>query len=145
MRGGHDIVDGVSGCLMLINRVVFEQVGLFDEQYFFSFEDLDFCLRARRAGFSTILAGDAVVYHEGGQSLGARSPRRFYYAARNHLRLAHQVDPSAARLAAVGRTCSIVALNLAHAIRSPGGSMLVRIAAVVRGTCDYFLGRFGPA
>src|SRR4029077_10835849 len=105
----------------------------FDEQYFFTFEDLDFCLKARRAGFTTILAGEAVVYHEGGQSLGARSPRRFYYAARNHLRLARQVHPSAGPFRVFGRTCSIVALNLAHAIVSAGGSLPVRIVAVARG------------
>src|SRR6185295_12171966 len=57
-------VDGVSGCLMLITRDVFEAIGLFDEDYFFSFEDLDFCLRARRAGFTTVLATSAVTYHE---------------------------------------------------------------------------------
>ena len=140
----RDTVDGVSGCLMLIKREVFERIGLFDEQYFFTFEDLDFCLKARRAGFTTILAGEAVVYHEGGQSLGARSPRRFYYAARNHLRLARQVEPSASTFRVFGRTCSIVALNLAHAMISPGGSLPVRIAAVARGTRDYMCGRFGP-
>src|SRR6185503_331337 len=61
------LVDGVSGCLMLVTRDVFDAVGLFDDEYFFSFEDLDFCLKARRAGFATVLAGRATVYHECGQ------------------------------------------------------------------------------
>ena len=59
------IVDAVSGCVMMVNRAVFETIGLFDPDYFFSFEDLDFCLKARAAGFATVLGGDAVVYHEG--------------------------------------------------------------------------------
>ena len=59
---------------MLVRREVFEAVGLLDEDYFFGFEDLDFCLRARRAGFATVLAGRATVYHEGSQSLGAGRP-----------------------------------------------------------------------
>jgi GT2 family glycosyltransferase len=46
-------VDAVSGCLMLVKREVFETIGLLDERYFFGFEDLDFCLRAKDAGFST--------------------------------------------------------------------------------------------
>jgi GT2 family glycosyltransferase len=139
----RSVVDAVSGCAMLIRREVFDAIGLFDDEYFFTFEDLDFCLRARAAGFATVLAGDAVVYHEGGQSLGARSPKRFYYAARNHLRLAAQADGSSGPLVSLTRACSIVMLNLAHAIVSPGGSLPVRIGAVVSGTRDYLTGRFG--
>jgi GT2 family glycosyltransferase len=137
------VVDAVSGCLMLITREVFDAVGPFDEDYFFTFEDLDFCLRARRAGFTTILAGKAVAYHEGGRSLGASSPRRFYFAARNHLLLAHRVGPPAGIVARLYRSTSIVLLNLAHAIVSPGGSLTARLAAFGRGTRDYTVGRFG--
>jgi N-acetylglucosaminyl-diphospho-decaprenol L-rhamnosyltransferase len=39
-------VDGISGCCLLIRRAVFDAIGLLDEEYFFSFEDLDFCLKA---------------------------------------------------------------------------------------------------
>jgi len=73
------LVDGVSGCAMLIRGSVFESIGLFDEDYFYSFEDLDFCLKARRAGFATVVAGAATAYHEGGHSIGANSPRRLYF------------------------------------------------------------------
>jgi N-acetylglucosaminyl-diphospho-decaprenol L-rhamnosyltransferase len=137
-------VDAVSGCLMLVRREVFGAIGLFDEDYFFTFEDLDFCLRARRAGFATFLAGTAVAYHEGGRSLGASSPRRFYFAARNHLLLAHRAGPAAGGVARLWRSTSIVLLNLAHAIVSPGGSLAERLAAFARGTRDYTAGRFGP-
>jgi len=129
---------------MLVRREVFEAAGLLDEDYFFGFEDLDFCLRARAAGFTTILAGRAEVYHEGGQSIGATSPRRLYFAARNHLRLASRVGPRANRIAAAARSAVIVTLNLAHAVRSRGGSLTSRLAAVVRGTRDYMANRFGP-
>ena len=63
------ILDGVTPS-MLVSREVFDAIGLFDEDYFFSFEDLDFCLRARRAGFATVLAGLAATHHEGGRSIG---------------------------------------------------------------------------
>jgi GT2 family glycosyltransferase/glycosyltransferase involved in cell wall biosynthesis len=137
-------VDAVSGCVMLVRRAVFEAAGLLEEEFFFSFEDLDFCLKAGNAGFSTVLAGDAAVYHEGGRSLGARSPRRFYYAARNHLLAAERSAPSAGRYASFGRSCWIVGLNLAHALVAPGGSVAARVAAVARGTYDYGARRFGP-
>lgn len=139
----HRVVDAVSGCAMLISRSVFEKIGLLDEDYFFSFEDLAFCLNARRAGFVTLLAGGARVDHEGGQSIGAQSRRRLYFAARNHLRAADRSSPAAGWLAGAVRGSSIVLLNLAHAVRSPGGSPWERIAAVIRGTADYLSGRFG--
>lgn len=143
-RPAARFVDGVSGCLMLVRRDVFDACGLFDEDYFFGFEDLDFCLKARRAGFATVLAGTATVYHEGGRSIGAGSPRRFYFAARNHLLMARRAEPpSAGRLASLFRASSIVMLNLANAAFSTGGSLPARLGAVARGTRDYVAGRFG--
>jgi hypothetical protein len=42
------------------------------------------------------------------------------------------------------RIASIVMLNVAHAVRTSGGSLPARLGAVARGTRDYFAGRFGP-
>jgi GT2 family glycosyltransferase/glycosyltransferase involved in cell wall biosynthesis len=137
------LVDGVAGCVMLVTRDVFSTMGLLDEDFFFAFEDLDFCLRARRAGYVTVTAGSAVVYHEGGRSIGATSPSRLYFAARNHLLLARRTGSPSGRLAVVGRTLYVIALNLAHAVRADGGSMSARLRAVARGTRDYFAGRLG--
>jgi len=136
-------VDGVSGCLMLIRREVFDAIGLFHDAYFFSFEDLDFCLTAKRAGFRTFLAGDAVGYHEGGRSIGANAVVRLYFGARNHLMLAYRIGPHERRLRTFVRTGIIVMLNLAHAVRARGGSLAERIGAVASGARDYFLGRMG--
>lgn len=44
--------DFISGSLMFIKKRVFEGAGFFDESYFLYYEDVDFCFRARRAGFS---------------------------------------------------------------------------------------------
>jgi len=135
-------VDAVSGCIMLIAREVLESVGLLDEDYFFGFEDLDFCLTARRKGFKTIAVPGAVAYHEGGRSIGAASPRRLYFAARNHLRLAGRVAPAGAILSGC-RALVIVVLNLAHAARPSDGSALHRLRAVITGTRDHLASRYG--
>jgi GT2 family glycosyltransferase/glycosyltransferase involved in cell wall biosynthesis len=137
-------VDAVSGCVMLVRRAVFEAIGLLDERFFYSFEDLDFCLRAGAAGFRTALAGNAVAYHEGGGSIGAAAPARLYFAARNHLLLAARTAPSDPTMAAAARTATIVMLNAAHAVRVRSGSLPSRLQAVARGVRDYALGRFGP-
>lgn len=54
----------VSGCAMLIKRVVLEQVGLFDERFFMYYEDSDYCLRVRRAGFSIWVVPLAQMWHK---------------------------------------------------------------------------------
>jgi GT2 family glycosyltransferase/glycosyltransferase involved in cell wall biosynthesis len=141
---GADTVDGVSGCVMLVRREVFTAIGLLDEDYFFGFEDLDFCLRARASGFATILARNSAVLHEGGKSIGAGSPRRLYFGARNQLLVARRTDRARGRLQSAARAGFIVALNLAHAVRSRGATLPARIAAVGRGSLDYWRGRFGP-
>jgi GT2 family glycosyltransferase/glycosyltransferase involved in cell wall biosynthesis len=138
---GTRTVDAVSGCLMLVRREVFDAAGTFDERYFYSFEDLELCLRAARHQWRTVLAGNAVAYHESGRSIGAASPQRLYFAARNHLLLASATPGG--RLAAFWRGCSVVALNVAHAVTAPGGPLPRRLAAVARGTSDFFRHRFG--
>lgn len=135
----HTVVDAVGGCLMLVRREVFETVGLFDDDYFFSFEDLDLCLRARAAGFRTVLCASARVHHEGGRSMGANSPRRLYFAARNHLLVARRSNPHTAYVPGMLRSSWIVALNLAHAATARGGTLPARLGAVIDGTRDYLM------
>jgi GT2 family glycosyltransferase/glycosyltransferase involved in cell wall biosynthesis len=139
--GAAKVVDGASGCALLIEREVFDRVGLFEEEYFFSFEDLDFCLRARRAGFATVCAPDAVAYHHGSRSIGPRSPLRLYFAARNHLLLARRAAPRAAAMAAL-RGSWIVALNLAHALRGAAAPRAAGARQVLRGVGHHLIGRY---
>ncbi len=141
-EGPARAVDVVSGCVMLIRRSVFDAVGLFDERYFYSFEDIDFCLRARRAGHRILLVPQALAYHEGHQSIGAASASRLYYAARNHLLLAQSALPLTG-LRDFVRAAGIVLLNVAYALRAPGMPRLAAIRAVARGTVDHMKERYG--
>jgi hypothetical protein len=136
------VVDGVSGCAMLVRREVFEAIGLLDEDYFFSFEDLDFCLRAGRRGFSTVLAGDALSYHQGSRSIGKRSTSRIYFATRNHLRLASRLTPPHPVLAAL-RAAWIVALNLAFVLVRGETPRWRALGAVGHGVWDHLRRRYG--
>ncbi len=58
------LVDYVSGACMLIRRPVFAKIGLLDEKFFLYFEDADFCLRAKQAGFSVTVAKKVIVKHQ---------------------------------------------------------------------------------
>jgi GT2 family glycosyltransferase len=137
-------VDAVAGCLMLIRAEVFDRIGPFDEEFFFGYEELEFCLRAGRAGMRSLVNPAAVADHAGGASIEPTSSRRLYFAARNHLLLAYKLAPHAGAITRAARTVSIAALNVAHAIRADGESAGSRLRAVARGTADYLAGRFGP-
>jgi GT2 family glycosyltransferase len=83
-------VDWVAGASMLIRRQVFEAIGLMDEGYFLYFEEVDFCLRARRAGWPCWYVPQSRVMHIAGQSTGVsvrdRRPGRLpaYYFESRH-------------------------------------------------------------
>ncbi len=139
-----ETVSAVDGCVMLIRRQVFETIGNLDEDYFFSFEDLDFCLKARRAGFETLCAADAIAYHQGSRAIGADSPERLYFATRNHLLLGSRAAPLPQPLSTL-RGLSILALNLAYAIKGAGVPRGQAVNAVWRGAADHLRRRYGPA
>lgn len=63
-------VDWVSGASMMVRREVFETVGLLDERYFMYFEELDCCLRARKAGIQAWQVPASRVVHLVGQASG---------------------------------------------------------------------------
>ena len=131
-----------SGCALLVTRETWKRVGLFDERYFFGFEDIDFCLRAKAAGLSTVLVDGALAYHQGGGTLAPTSRRRFYFAARNHLLLAHD-HAAGGPIVGLVRPFSVSALNIAHALTSTGGSRAGKLWATLRGVTDYLAGRMG--
>jgi len=137
-------VTAASGCAMLVRRAVFEQAGLFDERYFYTFEDIDFCRRAARAGWETWVVPSALVYHEGHRSIGPESSARLYYAARNHLLLARTIAPLP-RPASWLRAAGIVFLNAAYAARAGNLRTAAGLLAVARGTRDHLRRRYGAA
>lgn len=61
-------VDVIPGACMLLRRAVFEQVGMFSEDYFMYAEDLDLNYKVRAAGFANYYSGDTAIIHHGGRS-----------------------------------------------------------------------------
>jgi hypothetical protein len=56
----------ITGCLLLVRRNDFLGVGGMDLRYFLYSEDVEFCLRAKGLGLSSVVVPDAVIMHEGG-------------------------------------------------------------------------------
>lgn len=63
-------VDAVSGAFLLARRWLALELQGFDEGYWMYGEDLDFCRRARDAGYLTWYAGSVSILHVGGASAG---------------------------------------------------------------------------
>lgn len=137
-----------SGCVLLVDAAAWRMLGGLDEAFFLYHEDVDFCLRAARAGLPIGWAPAARAWHEGGASTGSqatKAPALDYYDARNGLRVART------RLGLLARP---VALYWWVNVRLP--RKLARIAllapdrgaslrAALRGAWDGILGRTGPA
>lgn len=104
-------VDWVAGAMLIVRREVIDQIGLLDEGYFLYFEETDFILRARRAGWSCWHVPESRIVHFVGQSSGVQqrdtAPRRlpvyWYEARRRYFILNHgRVGAVVADLAALG-------------------------------------------
>ena len=75
-----------TGACVLVRREVFEKIGYFDEKYFLYLEDMDFCVRAKNAGFKIIFEPNAVIWHKNASSSGGSgSPLQDYFITRNRL------------------------------------------------------------
>lgn len=62
-KGRFTDVDFVSGSLMVIKKSVINKIGLFDESYFMYYEEVDYCYRAKKAGFRIGIDGETVYEH----------------------------------------------------------------------------------
>jgi GT2 family glycosyltransferase len=66
-KGQYDKVidrDYVCYASCLIKKDVVEKIGYLDEYYFFAIEEFDYCTRAKRAGYKTVLQPDSKVWHK---------------------------------------------------------------------------------
>jgi GT2 family glycosyltransferase len=83
-------VDQVIGAFLFVRRVLFERLGGFDERFFVYYEDLDFALRARQAGWGSRYLATATIYHEGGGTSRQVTARRLFYSLRSKLAFARK-------------------------------------------------------
>ncbi len=74
----------INGCCLLIKREVFESIGYLDDDLYLYGEDLDFCMRAKRAGLRMLFVPQARLWHHIGAFRGGElSPLYLYYHTRN--------------------------------------------------------------
>lgn len=74
-NSGRDI-DWVSGAALAFRREVWKDAGSLDERFLFYCQDIEFCLRARAAGWQVRIVEDARVMHELGGTIAGDNPLR---------------------------------------------------------------------
>ena len=78
------------GAAMMVKREVVEKAGLMPECFFLYYEELDWSMMIRRAGYQLWYDPCCTVFHKESQSTGQNSPLRTYYIARNRLLFAQR-------------------------------------------------------
>jgi len=73
------------GAAMMVSRSVIDKVGSMSESYFLYYEELDWCERIRRAGYTILFQPAAKIYHKESVSVGKFSPMKTYYLTRNRI------------------------------------------------------------
>ncbi len=73
------------GAAMMVRREAIERAGMMPECYFLYYEELDWSMMMRRAGYSIWYEPAATIYHKESRSTGQGSPLRTYYITRNRL------------------------------------------------------------
>ena len=79
-------VDWVQGCALIARRAVYEQIGGLDEGYVMFSEELDWCRRAKEAGWRVAYVGTARITHYGGQSTAQVETRKHIHFQQSKLR-----------------------------------------------------------
>ncbi len=73
------------GAAMMVSRKALERVGMLPECYFLYYEELDWSMMFRRAGYEIWYEPSSTIYHKESRSTGQDSPLRTYYLTRNRL------------------------------------------------------------
>ena len=91
-------VDYINGAFFAIHRQVVDKIGFFYAPFFLYYEEVDYCLRAKRAGFPLVHTPLIGIAHKGSATVGQRSFLHQYYLARNHLLFLERQAPWSVKL-----------------------------------------------
>ena len=78
------------GAAMMVKREVIEKVGMMPECYFLYYEELDWSMMIRRAGYEIWYEPACTIFHKESQTTGQMSPLKTYFITRNRLLFAQR-------------------------------------------------------
>lgn len=132
------------GAAFLVRCSTLEQVGLLDEAYFLYYEEIDWSLRVRQAGFRIVTVPQSVVLHKVSATLGQTSPVTDYYMARNRYYFVARNWHGSTRLRLFMHTFfEQIATILAYSVKKRSQARLLRRDVRLLALRDGLLGRWG--
>jgi len=106
------------GAALLLRKAMLEDVGIFDDDFFMYYEDMDLSWRMRRRGWKVVYVPDAVVCHVHAASSVEWSPLFLFHVERNRLLMLSKNAPLGLAVSEHARYFASVALNLGRYGRS---------------------------
>ena len=99
------------GAAMMVKREVIEKAGIMPECYFLYYEELDWSMMIRRAGYQIWYSPVCTIFHKESQATGQHSPLRTFYLTRNRLLFVRRNAKQPLRLISYTYLIGIVAVK----------------------------------
>ena len=135
--------DFVIGAALFVPAKLLRAIGLFDERFYLTYEDVDLCYRAQKEGVRCAVVTSSTVHHHASVSMGPESaPLQTYFLTRNELLFTEKHANYRQRLSVfyfrLRRLCWRMIKALATASLRD-----LSMRAMILGFRDYLWGRFG--
>lgn len=78
-------IETANGACLLIRNEVIDDIGYLRDKYFMYWEDADFCIRAKKAGWKVVYTPKTKLWHKVSASSGIGSQLNDYFLTRNRL------------------------------------------------------------
>ena len=114
-------VDWIVGAALLLRRAALDRVGLFDEDFFIYFEEVDLCRRLHRGGWEARYFPDVTVIHHESQfsaDIPERRINEMWRGRQRYWRKHH--SPAGARIAALATGAQYLGAAAAGTVRRDG-------------------------
>lgn len=160
------VTDYVCGCAFFVKSDRFMDIGLLDDDFFLTYEETDWCYRAKQRGYVPMIVNDAKVWHKISVSFGGnQSPLAKYFMTRNKLLWAKKHLPIGQRVKVHWKNTQEISqsvfskFSISYSNKPFHKALIWSIASWIRsaqkkaarpdvnaaiaGTRDYYLHRFG--
>lgn len=138
-------MDTLSGCSLLVRRELVDAVGVLDDRFFLFYEETDWILRAKRAGYRMLYVPKARIWHKVSASVGGhQSPLMLYYMIRNNpLLMRKNVSAFAFMVFLLIYLFLVIPKKIINVLFFNKEKRYQKVKAILKGLSHYFCGRFG--
>ena len=133
--------DYLTGCCLLVKKEVVKKIGVLADDYFLYYEDTDYCLRARKAGYDCLYVPASKIWHKISRSSKPGSSSYIYYHTRNGLTMARRNGSPLIKFLAYPNCLFLFLKQIVKYIFMPAKRKWA--IAVLEGERDFLLRRMG--